>query len=289
MRLLKSRCLVVVCGLVTVLSASDGFAQKLSEENQLVSQVKKANAAALARCQSAVLAGRKHVINSGSKERFRKLATVLISGDHKLNVAADYVQSKKAPDRILLAFRQNVFDERNLAQGLAAQFERLQSQLMEETRQLYARAGISKAIVDKAFPLYGVDTRPWTHALNPVLAEARQAASKDWERFAGVAIGSVAISEGITGLAQELGLWEPESGLESFFVKAATEFVAETALDEVTNPTTEVTEQLQRRYLAAQRQIIDGQSGFAVACKFITDIHVLARCKHLGVSVKGGE
>lgn len=289
MRMLKSRCLVVVCGLVTMLSAADASAQKLSEQNPLVSQVKKANAAALARYQSAVVSGREFVINSGSKQRLQKLATVLVSGNHKLNVAADYVQSKKAPDRIWMAFRQNVFDERNLAQGLTAQFERLQSQLMDETRQLYSRAGISKAIVDKAFPLYGVDTRPWTNALNPVLAEARQAASKDWERFAGVAIGSIAISEGITGLAQEMGLWEPESGLESFFVKAATELIADAALDEITDPTTEVTKKLQQRYLTAQRQIIDSQAGFAAACRFITDIHVKARCKHLGVSAKGGE
>lgn len=281
---------LVAMAAIVLLSLSTGSVIGQSWSNSSATElVRSANERAEVRYRQASQHWKHKLSVAGSEQRFRQMARDIIAFDEKVTQGFELFEGKSTTrDRMRASFRKRILDERRLIQEMEASFVDLQRGLIQESVQLYIGAGVQRSLANSAFRTYGVDTKPWQAAFDPLLTKAKTLSEQDWIRAAGVQVGSYYGGDGLADAARSSGLWAPK---KNSWLDLATQVVAdmvvEEALEQVTDPSQEFAARLRKHYVAAQQELLEGKQGLLTAMRRITDLHQQTRNKHFAL-VKGG-
>lgn len=248
-----------------------------------VVRVTEANERDEARFQIAVQTWRQTFATLGQKERFRRMINHAVSLEAKLQQTGDVIAGNPA-DRMREHLRNQVVDERELAQAMAQAFDNLQRQLLQESIVLSKQAGLDQETAMRIFPVYKVNQTPWQQAFDPLLNDARAMAREDWVREGVIMIGSSLISDAVRDAGRGAGVYRAEKGSwEDLLAGLAIEMAAEALADEVTDPTDAWATKLQADFQAGERQVLEGPNGLLACLRAITSLHQQARLRHFGL------
>lgn len=258
--------------------------------NSVEALVKAANVKAEARYKKAARLWNEKLTTVGTKARFRRMAKDIIAFEEKIAQGVELFEGKSTLlDRMRFSFRKRILDERKLIQQIKHGFASYQQELIEESIELYVKAGLDRRVAASVFQPLTLQTKQWDSAFDPVLVKAKVLAEQDWVRAGGVQVGSYFGGEGLADAARQSGLWAPKK--DSFWdlaTQLVADIVVEEALEEITDPSEDFAAKLRTKYVVAQKELLESKSGLLPALRKLTSIHQHTRSRHLVGPTKGG-